>query len=723
MKLPYAEPDPAGSERARSAKKIRDLATEISRCQPQALTRTNGEEADHGPRKDPNACEEKEIGARYPANFTKGLCHDNCGLVEYVEDYRCFVEAINSPDQTLFEKHVETAATRGKTYHCHTKGTCHCPLDDKYGGEKVSWRGWESPRAGHVYEIEGPDAGAVGMAPAPRVGSSELAAEMAEVYALALLRDVPFTKICDGTGKNSCKSSKYPDAKKLTADQIVDLLNGMSFYSGKDVTSSTPHMVDETGLNRFERNRRFARTQSLSGKLRSETVFRGSTKGAMAGPYISQFMLIGAKSLACGKGGTASYPARDAGFDLQDGYIPYGSLIIDQRTLSHKNCLDYMTDWCSWLDVQNGANVKGADVFEDQRRFITTPRDLATYVHYDALYEAYLNACLIMLAMGVPASKGFPEPSPSGHRDSFATFGGPHILSLVCEVATRCLKAVRRQKFNYHRRARPEALGGRFTLVCLGLEEKLGCAAGAFSDSWNEIPQKLRDAVRDHNKAQNSKDMRGMRNLNCGKSIIDACLPEGVTRQAFMECNHLLPMAFPEGSPMHPAYGAGHATVAGGCVTMLKAFFEMFEDCHSGIERELCDKEGKPIVYVPSDDGKTLMKDKKNKEKLTIQGELDKLAANISIGRNMAGVHYYSDYYDSLRMGERVAVGILMEQAPTYGDAMETTFKSFDGDLITISGEAGSCPSLSVMDREGNPVDPRDWWLRHVSGQEFSEDL
>lgn len=732
MKLPYAEPDPAGSERARSAKKIRDLATEISRLQPQALTRANGEEADHGPRKakNPKTCEVEDVGASYPANFTKGLCHDNCGLVQHPEDYRCLVEAINSPDPTLFEKHVETAETREKTYHCHTKGTCHCPLDENYdGGEKVTWRGWESPRAGHVYEIEGPDAGAVGMAPAPRVGSSELAAEMAEVYALALLRDVPFTKICEGGGKRLCASFKDPGKADPDAKKIVDLLNGMPFYSGKGVTSSTPHMVDETGLNRFERNRRLARTLSSSdGKLTPATVFRGSTKGAMVGPYISQFLLIGTKSRACGGGGTASYPARDARFDLQDGYIPYGSLIIDQRAPSHKNCLDYMTDWCSWLDVQNGANFGGADVFEDQRRFLTTPRDLATYVHYDALYEAYLNACLIMLSMGVPHSKGFPEPSPSGNRTPFATFGGPHILSLVCEVATRCLKAVRRQKFNYHRRARPEALGGRFTLLCLGeenkkLKGKLGCADEPFRKSWSEIPIEIRNAIRDHNKGQNSQTKRDMRQLDCKFDPKDPCLPEDVKPADIEGCNQLLPMAFPEGSPMHPSYGAGHATVAGGCITMLKAFFEMFEDCDSGVERKLCDKDGKRIVYVPNEDGSALINDKKFKGKLTIQGELDKLAANISIGRNMAGVHYYSDYYDSLRMGERIAVGILMEQAPTYGDAMEVTFKSFDGDLITISGEAGSCPSLSVMDRLGNPVDPRDWWLRHVSGQEFSEDL
>lgn len=33
-------------------------------------------------------------------------------------------------------------------------------------------------------------------------------------------------------------------------------------------------------------------------------------------------------------------------------------------------------------------------------------------------------------------------------------------------------------------------------------------------------------------------------------------------------------MAFQEGSPMHPSYGAGHATVAGACVTILRPFFD-----------------------------------------------------------------------------------------------------------------------------------------------------
>jgi len=232
-----------------------------------------------------------------------------------------------------------------------------------------------------------------------------------------------------------------------------------------------------------------------------------------------------------------------------------------------------------------------------------------------------------------------------------------------------------------------------------------------------EIPADLLKAVLAHNAEQNGLKRDGLKRVT---TKYPSCAGND---EKFAAGNLLLPMAFPEGSPMHASYGAGHATVAGGCVTMLKAFFEMFETCDSGTLRKLKTPAGDSIHYEPSEDGKVLCPAAKSKGALTIQGELDKLAANISIGRNMAGVHYYSDYYDSLRMGERIAVGILMEQAPTYGDYVESTFDSFDGDRITISGEAGSRPSLSVMDSKGSPIRPADWWLRHVSGQEFSEDL
>ena len=36
-----------------------------------------------------------------------------------------------------------------------------------------------------------------------------------------------------------------------------------------------------------------------------------------------------------------------------------------------------------------------------------TPRDLATYLQYDALYQAYLNACLWLLGQGRISAPGF----------------------------------------------------------------------------------------------------------------------------------------------------------------------------------------------------------------------------------------------------------------------------------------------------------------------------
>jgi len=148
------------------------------------------------------------------------------------------------------------------------------------------------------------------------------------------------------------------------------------------------------------------------------------------------------------------------------------------------------------------------------------------------------------------------------------------------------------------------------------------------------------------------------------------------------EKNYLLPMAFCEGSPMHPAYGAGHATVAGACITILKSFF----DSNSIFKP---DGSNSDLAYVSIDQGKKLelvpVFDRDgNKAHLTVEGELNKLASNISIGRNWAGVHYFTDYYESLLMGEQIAVGILEEQKLMFGENFSMTVPLFNGDSVRI---------------------------------------
>ena len=414
----------------------------------------------------------------------------------------------------------------------------------------------------------------------------------------------------------------------------------------------------------------------------------------------------------------------------------------------HLEHVDHMTAWSLWRDVQNGANRKDDfDLFNAEARFIATPRDLATYVHYDALYQAYLNAVLILLGYGAGTDIGLPEGGGNVNklqRDAFATFGGPHILTLVTEVATRALKAVRRQKFNIHLRSRPEVLAAAMSMSWKG-----GAAAdslGAFKADCEQMKAELLpilQRIAAHNQNQNGPGGHW-----------DGVFSSDDHGPLDPEHNGLLPMAFPEGSPMHAAYGAGHATVAGACVTVVKAFFEMFETGENvraeipiydivdkpggypgtfpaelfGTELRLTGASGipgksdpfleKPFEADPADPRK--LAQVQDTPELTIQGELNKLAANISIGRNFGGVHYYTDYYEPLRMGERIAVSILQEQMLTYREPVSMRLKSFDGDNILIAGTGGSRGSndalVFVWDDDGNGGTRGafdDWWNRH----------
>jgi hypothetical protein len=130
--------------------------------------------------------------------------------------------------------------------------------------------------------------------------------------------------------------------------------------------------------------------------------------------------------------------------------------------------------------------------------------------------------------------------------------------------------------------------------------------------------------------------------------------------------SYLLSQAFPEGCPPHPAYGAGHATVAGACVTILKAWFD---ESFIILDSKVPDKNGNKLIDYTGPD----------KNKLTVGGELNKVASNIALGRDWAGVHWRSDGTEGLKLGESIAIGILEEQKNTYNEDFYFSFTKFDG--------------------------------------------
>jgi hypothetical protein len=131
----------------------------------------------------------------------------------------------------------------------------------------------------------------------------------------------------------------------------------------------------------------------------------------------------------------------------------------------------------------------------------------------------------------------------------------------------------------------------------------------------------------------------------------------------------LLPQAYPEGCPTHPSYPAAHAVIAAAGTTVLKAFFD---------ESYLV-----PSPVVPAPDGLSLLP--YAGPPLAIGAELDKLAWNVGMGRNFAGIHWRSDVAAGLEMGEAVALAVLREMKLTGNELFSGfSLRRLDGARVTI---------------------------------------
>jgi hypothetical protein len=383
----------------------------------------------------------------------------------------------------------------------------------------------------------------------------------------------------------------------------------------------------------------------------AQNVFRGIYPGEQVGPYVSQFLL---------KGNTDPRKLDGQGRDADEGFISYGARTIDQRLRPAAAGTDYLTSFATWLDVQNGVDKRGQDSFDTARRFIRNLRDGATFVHFDQVVDAFYNAAWILMSEPVgdqmlaanatgrpqidpefPNDQGNPYDPPGTAMDSktqvgFGTFGPIHLLQVLSEVLGRAIRAVWWQKWGVHRRLRPEEYGGR---------------------------------VHNH--------VTGARTYPLHTSITTS-LQSGGLAPYFgnagekFPTSYLLPQAYPEGAPTHPAYGAGHATGSGACATILKAFFDETKSIENPV---LASADGLSLVaYTGSDAGS-----------MTVGGELNKLAGNIALFRDAAGVHWRSDYTESLPLGEAVAIGLLQEMSLGFNenDAFFELTK-FDGQKIRI---------------------------------------
>lgn len=342
-----------------------------------------------------------------------------------------------------------------------------------------------------------------------------------------------------------------------------------------------------------------SRLPNYAGVTR-RTLFRGGFPGDDIGPYISQFLWLP---------------------------VPCGALTIEQKCRTAVAGDDYLTDYDSWLAVQNGALPADDNILDPDPRYIASGRALGEYVHRDFPFQSYLNAALIVLGYGPDAWDRANPYLESLTQSAGVTFGPPFVLDLVTSAARLALQAAWFQKWLVHRRLRPEVYGGRVqNMLANGVDYPIDEALLRQSDA-------LEEAFRRHG-------------------------------------TYLLPQAYPEGSPNHPAYPAGHAVAAGACTTVLKAFFN--EDYVI------------PGPVEASADGSALDR-LGGVDDLTVGGELNKLAGNIALGRDTAGVHWRSDGIEGIVLGEAVAIAMLSDLRLTYNEDFDGfSLTRFSGERVTV---------------------------------------
>ena len=164
--------------RRTEARELREEAAEVAFLRPHHDHLSNGEEGEYRrpiPPPPPAAPPPSDNGElSYIANYSKGLRHNRFGEVNQ-RDYRRLLRALYSGNPDHFER-------------IRLGLPCPPPLSQTDKRLKLT-----NPQAGLAFDLEGPDAQAVTMPPAPRIDRPVNSAEMGELYWMALLRDVSFT--------------------------------------------------------------------------------------------------------------------------------------------------------------------------------------------------------------------------------------------------------------------------------------------------------------------------------------------------------------------------------------------------------------------------------------------------------------------------------------------------------------------------------------------------
>ena len=335
-------------------------------------------------------------------------------------------------------------------------------------------------------------------------------------------------------------------------------------------------------------------------------IFRGLSPDDLIGPYLSQLFFLD----------VSIWPKNI-------------TAVVDFPTRSSTN--DRMISSVTYLSVQNGTVTEANPTLAGVETYASTGRDLAYIVWQDAPGYLFELAAKRALDAGAPLSPTNPYlNSPlNNNQESFVTWSFTDLRTCLQTSAQVALSGAWYGKWAVNRRLRPEAFGN---------EVEQWRLSGMTANPANIHPDLLTSGI-----------------------LGDLFAANG---------NYYLPQAYPEGSPSHPSYPAGHAVVSGACLTVMKAFFDEDFVFPSPVVPDASGTILNPYIGPP----------------LTLRGETNKMGSNIALGRDWAGVHYRSDGHEGILQGEKIGILILQDFINRYPE--QNTSFSFTGymhDAIVIT--------------------------------------
>lgn len=257
--------------------------------------------------------------------------------------------------------------------------------------------------------------------------------------------------------------------------------------------------------------------------------------------------------------------------------VPHGWSTLSQ-TVPDFTGNEFGTTLVEAAAIQNG--IVNGELVQGKRQvpISHTPRSLATLVHKDYALQFGQTAALVLYGNDVTTLA--PRQG-----ESVVHWSINHLLDILSKLETEALRYTWAAKWTYLQ-CRPEEF-----MIRAENQRQFG--------TYGDIPKEFFQTV-----------------------AVKTLLQE--------KGNYLLPLAYPEGAPMHPSYPAGHSVLAGAYATLLKIWFD-----------------NEPWPTSAPRDG------------YTVHGEINKAAYNGAVARSFAGIHYREDNINGLLYGEQIALALL----------------------------------------------------------------